>query len=71
LEWKPCSFMLRSDDGDKGESYMDCGYFMGGGNGLVWFPPIGHEVKEPVLIPWSEIPGLDERKESQQESEQE
>jgi hypothetical protein len=47
-------------DGYKGKTNMDCGYFMGGGNGLVWFPPVGHSIKEPVLIPWEEVLGPEE-----------
>ena len=39
--------------GYKGDSCMDCGYFMGDRDGLVWFPPKGHpEEGKPKLIPW-------------------
>ena len=37
---------------------MDCGYFMGCGEGLIWFPPAGSEDRTPVIIPWDEV--LDE-----------
>lgn len=38
--------------GYKGESVMDCGYFMGGDSrGLIYFPPPGSSDMRPGLIP--------------------
>lgn len=39
----------------KGESVMDCGYFVGGHpDGLMYFPPpaTGVSPPQPVIIPW-------------------
>lgn len=41
-----------------GESYMDCGYFTGAGEGLLYFPPKGsqdYKGGEPIVIPWSAL----------------
>ena len=40
--------------GYKGDSCMDCGYFMGTGGGLLWIPPSvpGQPTPPSEIIPW-------------------
>lgn len=40
--------------GHKGDTCMDCGWFIGTPDGLLWIPPTvpGQPTQEPQIIPW-------------------
>ncbi len=41
--------------GYKGNSLMDCGWFIGGAEGLIYIPPGDDCEKKAMLIPWDSL----------------